>query len=305
MDRPPPVFRSSGDVIADRRFDYADAFASRGDHHAARDLLEQALERAPHWPAAWLALGRAEQSLACRDRAIAAFTRAATLDPQDELGAALHLARLGAIPAPAAAPESYVRGLFDQYAEKFDLHLVDALAYCAPALLVEATAGLDRVRFAHVVDLGCGTGLCGAAFRARAEFMTGVDLSPRMIEQARSKGLYDRLVVRNLNAFLDAEPAASVDLLLAADVFVYLGDLNQVFLLARRVLRERGMFALTLQSAESGFHLGSDMRYAHAPAYVREVAGRHKFAVVVLEAASSRRDGGADVSGLVAVLGAQ
>jgi predicted TPR repeat methyltransferase len=295
-------FRSSGDLIADQRFGYAEAYAARGDHQAACDLLEQVLERAPLWPAAWIALGRAREALACRDGVISAFARAAALDQQDELGANLHLARLGAVRPPAIAPEAYVKSLFDQYAERFDAHLVGKLSYRAPGLLADAVAGLGHKQFAHAVDLGCGTGLCGAAFRARAKFLTGVDLSPAMIESARGKGLYDHLVVQSLSAFLASEAAASADLLLGADVLVYVGDLDPVFHLARRVLRENGVFAFTLQSAENGFCLGPDMRYGHAPAYVREAAEKHGFGVAEIATASCRYDAGAEVEGLVVVL---
>ncbi len=297
-----PAFRSSGDLLADRRFNYACSYARAGEFQAAADLLEQALERAPAWAAAWFALGRAREAAACRQAAIAAFVRAAALEG-DELGASLYLARLGAEPTPAIAPESYVRGLFDQYAQSFDAHLLDNLSYRAPGLLAEAVAGLGRDRFAHAVDLGCGTGLCGAAFRNRTGFLTGVDLSPAMIELSRSKGFYDRLVVQGLNEFMTAEPAASADLLLAADVLVYVGDLEPVFCLARRLLREEGIFALTLQSADAGFCLGPDLRYAHAPAYVREIAERSGLAVAMTAKATCRRDAGEDVPGLIVVLG--
>jgi predicted TPR repeat methyltransferase len=297
-----PAFRSSGDLIADRRFNYACTYAQAGEFQAAAELLEQVLERAPTWPAAWFALGRAREAAACRQAAIAAFARAVGLDPSDELGASLHLARLGGAPAPAAAPESYVRGLFEQYAGSFDAHLLEKLSYRAPGLLAEAVAGLGRERFAHAIDLGCGTGLCGAAFRARTEFLTGVDLSPRMIEAARSKRLYDRLVVQSLGEFLAAEAAESADLLLAADVLVYVGDLDPIFRLARHVLRENGTFALTLQSSESGFCLGEDLRYAHAPAFLRELAERHSLATAVMAETATRRDAGIEVPGLVVVL---
>ncbi|HKH80726.1 MAG TPA: methyltransferase domain-containing protein [Methylovirgula sp.] len=297
-----PAFRSSGDLIADRRFNYACSYARAGEFQAAAELLEQAIDRAPTWPVGWFALRRAREAAACRQAAIAAFARAAALDPSGELGACLHLARLGGASAPAIAPESYVKRLFDQYAEDFDTHLVDKLCYHAPGLLADAVGRLRPKRAAHVVDLGCGTGLSGAAFRAGTASLTGVDLSPRMIEAARAKRLYDRLVVQSLGDFLAAEPAASADLLLAADVLVYVGDLDPVFRLARRVLRRSGIFAFTLQSAECGFCLGEDLRYAHAPAYVREVAERHGFTTAAMAAAASRRDAGVEVPGLVVVL---
>ena len=49
------------------------------------------------------------------------------------------------------------------------------------------------MHFGAMLDLGCGTGLGGAAFRPFVDRLVGVDLSPAMIAQAAAKGLYDRL----------------------------------------------------------------------------------------------------------------
>lgn len=304
-----PALRSSGDLIADRRYDFAVGYAAAGDFQAAAELLEQVIERTPSWPAAWSALAQAREALGQSAAAIAAFARAAALDAKDELGASLHLARLGAAPAPDTAPERYIESLFDQYAGRFEAHLVDTLFYRAPAQLAAAVGQQHSGRFARVVDLGCGTGLCGAAFRVKADFLAGVDLSPLMIAQARAKGLYDQLYVQNLGAFLDAAPAASADLLLAADVLIYVGDLDPVLRGARRVLRPGGLFAFTLQrETESskpggaGFLIGPDMRYAHRPSHVRALAQKHEFAVASMEEIPTRREAGIDVPGLITIL---
>lgn len=301
LNQSPVLFRSSGDLIADRRFTYACDYAAGGDFMAAAELFEQAIARAPSWTAAWFALGAACEEAGSGEAALRAFARVTELDPNDEFGASLRLARLGAA-TPAAAPCAYVKALFDQYAERFDKHLVDELAYRAPGLLAQTLAGLGRDDFARCIDLGCGTGLCGSAFRDRVGYLTGVDLSPAAIEAARAKEIYDRLVVEDLNDFLSAEPEASVDLLLAADALVYIGDLSTVFAQARRALKLDGRFALTLQSGESGFAVGPDLRFAHAPDYVRELADSSNLAVAGLTQAALRREAGRDVLGLVVVL---
>jgi predicted TPR repeat methyltransferase len=302
MDQRFFIQRSSGDLLADQRYAYARAAAEDGDYAAAADLFEQTLELVPDWPAAWFALGEAFEKLKNRDKAVEAFTRALAIDPADELGAALHLARLGAQKTPRAASDNYVRSLFDQYAERFDTHLTEKLAYRAPALLADAVAGLNKAPFDHVIDLGCGTGLCGAAFRGDARLLTGVDLSSRMIETARAKGLYDRLEVQNLVPFLDAEPQESASLLLAADVLVYIGDLAPLFAVAASVLARGGLFAFTVQRGEGGYMLGPDVRYAHAPIYVAATAAAMGFRTVHLDTASTRKDAGRDVPGLVVVV---
>jgi predicted TPR repeat methyltransferase len=226
---------------------------------------------------------------------------AAELDTRDELGAALQLARLGARPAPPAAAAAYVQTLFDQYAAHFEQHLVGMLAYRAPALLFDAVWAIRPEPFSSVLDLGCGTGLCGVAFRAKARRLCGVDLSPGMIEEARAKGIYDRLDVASLEAFLAEEPPASADLLLAADVLVYIGDLEPIFSAAARVLSAKGLFAFTVQSGDDGFKLGPDLRFAHAPAYIAKITAKSGLRIIKMDSAVTRQDGGHDVEGLVVI----
>jgi len=294
---------SSGDLSADRRYEWGRGALAAGDAEGARDLFAQALDCAPDWPAAWFGLAQALERLQRGEEARQAYAKTLTLDPDDAQGAALALARLGA-PAPAAAPRAYVKTLFDQYAARFDTHLVQKLAYRGPEILCDALARVEADRrFGHVLDLGCGAGLFAAAISARADRISGVDLSPAMIEQARAKGLYARLAAAELTEFLAGEPADSADLAAAADVFVYMGDLAPVFAQVARVLRANSLFAFTCQSGPAqGFIVGDDLRFSHSDNYLRETAGAHGFAVAELAAASTRRDRGADVPGWAAVL---
>jgi predicted TPR repeat methyltransferase len=303
-----PMPHSSGDLIADRRYEFAASYAEDGDFAAAAEILEQVVERVESWPVAWNALAKAREALGETAAAVAAYTKAAALDPNDELGASLNLARLSATAPPDAAPEHYVRSLFDQYANRFDAHLTQHLAYRAPQLLADAIARCAPGHFARVVDLGCGTGLCGALFRERAETLIGVDLSPQMIAEARRKNIYDMLHAESITRFLESTPAASVDLMLAADVLAYIGTLDPLFRLVHRALRANGFFAFTVQSALSetsdaaSFRIAGDLRYSHDPAYVEAAAQRNGFAIRLLERATPRREAGIDVSGLVVLL---
>jgi predicted TPR repeat methyltransferase len=160
------------------------------------------------------------------------------------------------------------------------------------------------LQFETVYDLGCGTGLMGAAIRGETRFLAGCDLSPRMIEQARAKRqsdgqpLYDKLATAGLTAFLASRPDASADLVIAADVFVYLGDLAPVFAQSARVLTRSGLLAFTVQSHDGdGVIVGADRRFAHAEAYLREALGAAGFTSIGIEAASTRVDRGLPVSG--------
>ncbi|MBP0573367.1 tetratricopeptide repeat protein, partial [Mycobacterium tuberculosis] len=129
----PTVHRSSGNLIADRRYAYARDMAADGLHREAAEVIEQALELAPDWAEGWIGLAEAREKAGDGDGAIAALREALRRDPADRLGAALHLARLGAAAAPAAPPPAYVRDLFDAYADDFETALVDRLGYRGPA----------------------------------------------------------------------------------------------------------------------------------------------------------------------------
>ena len=220
-----PLFVSSGDLIADRRYDAAMDLASRGDVSAAADIMAQTISATPGFAAAWFALGAIRARLGDRQRAVAAFTEASRADPEDYHGARLQLARLGADDSIPAMTESFLRRLFDQYAARYDTALTERLRYRGPAILRDAVKsalhGLRRpMRFEALLDLGCGTGLAGGAFRRFTAQLVGVDLSPAMVARAQAKNLYDRLLVGNFAGFLtdEIENGAKYDLVLAADV---------------------------------------------------------------------------------------
>src|SRR5258708_2265678 len=271
---PARLFLSSGDLVADRRFDFARDLQLKGDLAAAADLLLQATELAPGFASAWFTLGEIRERLGERDAAIAAFLKARVAHPEDRHGASLRLVRSGA-EQWAAMRTAYVRALFDQYAPKFEAALVDDLGYRGPALLFKAVlSARAAVRkpafFKRAIDLGCGTGLAATAFAKEVDHFSGVDLSPRMIERARVSGLYAELEVAEMVEALRGKPDASADLILAADAMVYLSDLAPVSCEARRVLTPGGLLAFTAETHDGdGVILGEGLRYAHGANYLR------------------------------------
>lgn len=302
-----PRLISSGDVILDRRREWAVASSADGFHDAAADIYEQILEQAPWWAVAWFELGGEREKLGDRAGAIAAYEAALARDPQGLLAADLKLAALGARETPAAPPADYVAGLFDQYADTFDAHLVGVLDYRGPQLLMQALAracaALNRpLRFRTAHDLGCGTGLMAAPLRDFCEAIDGVDLSTRMVEAARRTGLYRMAEAGDVTTWLEARPSEIADLVIAADVFVYLGDLRPVFAQSARVLERGGLFAFSVQKLEAGdFVVGEDMRYAHSRGYLLRLAKDASLEPVLIEEASTRKDRGAAIPGLIAI----
>jgi predicted TPR repeat methyltransferase len=299
---------SSGDLTADRRYGFGCDLASRGDLSAAADLFAQAIEAAPGFAAAWFALGETRAKLGDAVGAATAFREALRLDPHDRHGAALHLARLGAADPASAMSASYVRALFDQYAPRFDAAVVEGLAYRGPERLRDAVAraraAAADMPFDAMLDLGCGTGLAGAAFRSEARHLTGVDLSPGMVAEARAKGIYDRLETGDLVTFLAADRAARrrYDLVVAADVFVYLFDLAPVARAVTGVLRAGGLFAFTVETHDGeGVELGEKLRFRHGAAHVRAAVAAARLQLVELASVATRIEAGGTVPGLVAV----
>src|SRR5882724_5002321 len=298
------LFVSSGDIVLDRRYQWALDYLKRGDAEAAAEILAQVVETAPGFATAWFALASIRERLGDRDGAIAAFTAAREADREDYHGARLHLARLGVGEATPSMTGVYVRRLFDQHAPEFDKALVDRLEYRGPELLLEAVRTIKGMplRLGSVLDLGCGTGLGGAAFRPFCDWQVGVDISPGMIEQARAKGLYDRLVVSDLLEFLTAESGASHHLALAADVFVYCSDLAPIATAVAKVLVPGGLFAFTVETHDDpGVRLQGTLRYAHSPAHVREAIAAAGLELRQLTAASTRNEKGVPLSGLLVV----
>jgi len=304
---PARLFLSSGDLMADRRFDFARDLQLKGDLVAAADLLLQATELAPGFASAWFTLGQIREQLGEREAAISAFRRAQISDAEDRHGAGLRLTLLGAEPL-SDMPAAYVRALFDQYAPRFEASLVNDLGYRGPALLFKAVlSARAAIRkpafFKRAIDLGCGTGLAASAFARDVDHFTGIDLSPRMIERARASGLYAELEVADMVQGLISKPDAGADLILAADAMVYVSDLAPVLREVNRVLISGGLLAFTVEThGGDGVILGEGLRYAHGAPYVRAAIDAAGLTLSRLDDLSARNEDNAPVPGLVVVV---
>jgi predicted TPR repeat methyltransferase len=305
--------QSSGDPLADKRFALAEAWLRDSEPETAADLIRQAIEIAPDWPAGWFRLGEIlEEHLADRAGACDAFRRAARLDAEDVLGAAARLGRLLPDDPEACMSPAYVARLFDQYSARFDTHLRGQLAYRGPEIVMAALAAACAARglpmqFATALDLGCGTGLMARAIRDHVGAIDGVDLSSEMVRVARNARAYRSVWVADavsaLQRAASGEPGATrYELLLAADVLCYMKDLTPLMCAAMQALTHDGMFAFTVQSGD-GVKLGHDLRYHHSSDHVREAASAAGFVLLALDPCATRREGVFDVPGFVVVLG--
>ena len=212
------------------------------------------------------------------------------------------LASLGDAIAPPSSPVAYVQALFDDYAADFDHHLVDVLRYRVPEGLAAPLAQLHPAPFRSALDLGCGTGLCGPLVRPLVQRLSGIDLAPRILEQARARGVYDALHLGEIVEHL-ARTDEQHDLVLAADVFIYLGDLAPVFAALERVMPAGGVFCFSAETSgapeEVGFRLQPSLRYAHHEGHLLGLAERHGFAPLRVSRETVREEQREPIEGLL------
>ncbi len=208
--------------------------------------------------------------------------------PADTMARHLLAALSGENPDHPAA--GYVRQLFDASAASFDQNLVSKLGYEIPREMVQELGATGNPAQApwDVLDLGCGTGLVGAEIVSHSRRLVGIDLAPNMIERARARNVYTELRCADLLDAL-AEEQGHYDVVTAADVFIYVGKLDEVMPAVRRVLHPGGLFAFSAEAAEAsdgrapqGYRLGVMGRYAHSAAYLRRLAEQNRFRVELL-----------------------
>ncbi|TNE66082.1 MAG: methyltransferase domain-containing protein [Rhodobacteraceae bacterium] len=292
---------SSGDLTADRRASFAETLAHLGDLAGAIETLSGALELAPGWAAGWFRLGEFMELAGAEEAACDAWDKAVLADPADSLGAGLKRDLARRVPVAEAMPSAFIELLFDQYAPRFERSLVEKLGYRGPEILVEALRLAGRTQFGSVLDLGCGTGLMGAALRPISAWLEGYDISDGMLVEADRKGIYDVLEKRDI-ARLDVSERR-YDLIVAADVFIYLGALERVIGWCAGSLSEQGVLAFTVELGERPVHLRESRRFAHSQGYVEALLHEAGFGSVRLMPCVIREDRSVPIDGLAVVAG--
>ena len=260
--------------------------------------FERALRLRPGDALAHFRLGEAWATVDEPARAARHFKTSAEADPADRRGAAIRLAELDLAAPPTKASNSYVRHLFDGYAPRYDEHMTGALSYRGPELLratAEAAwaANGGAPEPGDAVDIGCGTGLSGVAFKAHCARLTGIDLSPRMVAAAMASGHYKETVIGEAAATLESL-ASQFDLAIACDTLIYIGDLDPIFRILASRLKPGGWFVFTNEEAENdpepGYEIGPSRRFRHSERYLREVAARNGFGVHAIERCALRTE---------------
>ncbi|MCA0997058.1 class I SAM-dependent DNA methyltransferase [Alloyangia pacifica] len=286
-----------GDPVAERRAGFAETLAHLGDMAGAIEVLMGVMQIVPDWAAGWFRLGEWLEGCGAVDAAAEAWDKAVVADPRDPLGAGLRRDLLRGVPVAETMPPAFVELLFDQYAPRFDRSLVGRLEYRGPDLLITALRGQGLVRAERALDLGCGTGLMGAVLRDRCGWLVGYDISAGMLAEAAVKGDYDLLEKRDI-ALLDLDGTAH-DLIVAADVFIYLGALERMIGWCAGALAPGGYLAFTVELGDAPVQLRESRRFAHSRSYVEQLLAQAGFVGVAFEDCVLRQDRGADVAALV------
>lgn len=289
---------------AGRALAEAFAFESAGRLRAALEGFERATVLDPDCGPLWRHRGNLLRKVGELGAAAECFERAIVRGDDRELNR-FFLSAVGIGPVVASAPAAFVGALFDQYASRFEDHLLGPLRYRAFEALADLVGQAGKARFGTAIDLGCGTGLAGAAFRPGCDLLVGVDLSAGMLERAARRGIYDTLIHADFVAALEGA-AGRFGLVVCCDALIYIGDLEPLFAAVRRVLLPGGSFAFTVEAgeADSGFDLLPSLRYNHSERYLRRLAAQFGFAVAAIRSDTLRVEGDEAVPGLLVHLAA-
>lgn len=282
--------------------DYGRLMGAEGRRAEAVSAFRKAIALRPDSAEAHCALGAALLDEGKREEALAEYRKALAARPGHGLAAHM-VARLTG--TATGADEDYVAGLFDSYAGNFDKHLTGTLEYRVPELVAEAVARHATGPIASGLDIGCGTGLVATALKDRVIALDGIDLSEKMVEAARAKGLYRRLAAGDAVAVMGETQGFSgpYDLVVAGDVFVYFGDLAPVFAAVRARLAPGGLFVFSVEHAETGeIELRSSGRTAHGEGYIARLAAEAGFITLDVTPADLRKERNHPIAGRLTVL---
>nr|MBF0221660.1 tetratricopeptide repeat protein [Desulfobulbaceae bacterium] len=274
-----------------------------GQKEDAITSLEIATVLRPDFGAALTNLGVLYVDQNATDKAIAVYEKLIEIDHHPI--SSRHILNALTGKTTDSAPLSYVRELYDDFAGHFDKRLVEDLLYDIPRQFVDFLneQRATQYPFQRMLDLGCGTGLCGQAFSGMVNSITGVDLSEKMIEKARSKDVYDALIQDDIISFVEGvnEP---YDLIVAGDVLIYLGELESIFNRLANCLSENGRVLFSTECFDGkGYRLCQSGRYAHSTSYVTKLAQENGLQVLAVKSVNSRKEHGAWIAGDIYLLG--
>ena len=249
---------------------------NKGDLDGAIASYKQAVKIKSDLAHAYFNLGAAWRAKGILETAVENFEKAIAIKP--DYVEARHLLAASAGETTKTAPREYVENLFDSYASKFDQSLTGTLNYNIPkelAKIIKTNQFIDPI--GSVLDIGCGTGLLGVEIEQYCNNLEGIDLSNAMLDQARAKNIYNRLIHCDIIEYLSTANL-DFDYFLAADVFIYVGELQDVFRLIKSRNKRKGRLAFSTEhKLEKGFSLEPSGRYSHSKAYIDGLCKKYDY----------------------------
>jgi len=273
-----------------------------GQLEAAIKSFEQALAIKPDYAEAHYNLGSTLQKLRQLDEAVKRYEQALAIKP--DYAEAQHMINALTGKTSQSVPKKYVENLFNNYADKFEDSLVNNLEYAMPSLLKKKFLNSSSANnnICRTVDLGCGTGLCGVEFRDLTETLIGIDLSDKMIAKSKEKNIYDELYVNDLITGLK-ELEGKFDLFISSDVFIYVGNLKDLFNTVSEYATKHSLFIFSTEDEDGdSFHLRQSGRYSHSKKYIAQLASTSGFRLEHFERANLRKDKGQWIVGGIYIL---
>ena len=277
---------------------YCDAWLSLGDVYCKQGQLQEAVDTYqrciksnPDFVEGHYNLSVIQHDLKLLPDAIESLQRTIKLDPKHT--AARHMLAALSGETPDVAPQHFVTNLFDQYSNSFETDVVNRLEYIIPTRLRELFTEFIPVgtRLSKAMDLGCGTGLSGQAFHDITDYLAGIDISEKMLEHARRKKIYNALHVGDVCGQLQLLPDL-FDLFIAADVMIYIGNLEPLFNVVSSKARQGAYFVFSVESQQQNdFILQDTGRYAHSAPYISRLAAVSDFTVIAQKEAGIRKEG--------------
>ena len=283
-------------------YNLGNTLKEQGKLEGAINAFNKALSIKPDYAEAFNNLGITLHEQGKFKKAIEAFQKALSIKPDYSIAKHTLSALIG--DTPKTAPREYVEGLFDKYAKEFDKSLLEKLEYKTPSLITDILLKLtNNSSLGSILDLGCGTGLLGEKLKAHCSKLEGIDLSKKMLKLAEQKQVYDKLSHVDITDYL-SNSELNFDYYISLDVFIYVGDLSEIFHLIKSKNQISGKLVFSTEHTNEGnYNLLPSGRYAHSKGYISSLCKQFDYEMLHFSTSDLRKEKSVFIEGGHYILG--